>query len=142
MIHDQFKKFVDEKIAENNDKINRKEGNRFAVLPSMANIFNETMFESSMLLLEWNIDRRGRFHQLIKNSKKRRAERERIWEKDKKEQAMINYMNNQADEIERLQEELEEYKQRINEHSKNTDLLKSLYEAGNIDLDENPIDKN
>ena len=55
---------------------------------------------------------------------------------------MINYMNNQADEIERLQEELEEYKHRIDEHSKDTDLLKSLYEAGHIDLDGNPIDKN
>ena len=55
---------------------------------------------------------------------------------------MIDYMNNQADEIERLKEELEEYKHRIDERSKDTDLLKSLYEAGHIDLDGNPIDKN
>ena len=50
-------------------------------------------------------------------------------------------MNNQEDEIERMKEELEDYKQRLNEHSKDTDLLKHLFEIGHIDIDENPINK-
>ena len=51
LIHDQFKRFVNKKIVESNDKIDRKEGNRFPVLPSIAKIFNETNFVSSILLL-------------------------------------------------------------------------------------------
>ena len=54
---------------------------------------------------------------------------------------MIDYMNNQVDEVERMQEELEDYKQRLDEHSKDTDLLKHLYEIGHIDMDGNPINK-
>ena len=50
LIHDQFKGFVNEKITENNDQIDRKEGNKFSVLPSMTKIFKETNFVSSILL--------------------------------------------------------------------------------------------
>ena len=50
LIHDQFKGFVNEKITENNDQIDRKEGNKFSVLPSMTKFFNETNFVSSILL--------------------------------------------------------------------------------------------
>ena len=54
---------------------------------------------------------------------------------------MIDYMNNQEDEIERMREELEDYKQRLDEHLKDTDLLKHLFEIGHIDIDGNPINK-
>ena len=54
---------------------------------------------------------------------------------------MIDCINIQSDEIYRIQEELEDYKQKIQEHSKDTDLLKQLYEDGYIDIDVNPIQK-
>ena len=54
---------------------------------------------------------------------------------------MIDYMEQQADEIERIQEELEDCKRRLEDHSNDTELLKKLYEGGHIDADGNPINK-
>ena len=50
LIHDTFKQFVDEKVAESNNKIDNIKGNKFSVLPTMAKIFADTKFESSTLL--------------------------------------------------------------------------------------------
>ena len=50
-------------------------------------------------------------------------------------------MQQQADDIERLQEELDEHKQKLGDHSNDTELLKKLYERGYIDIDGNPTNK-
>ena len=78
---------------------------------------------------------------MIKNSKKRRVDKEKEYEKEKKNQEMIYYMQQQADDIERLQEELDEHKQKLEDHSNDTELLKELYERGYIDIDGNPTNK-
>ena len=54
---------------------------------------------------------------------------------------MIDYIDQQADDIESLQEELAEYKQKLDDHSKDTEVLKRLYENGNIDMDWEPTNK-
>ena len=54
---------------------------------------------------------------------------------------MIDYMQQQADDIERLQEELDEHKQKLEDHSNDTELLQKLYERGYIDIDGNPTNK-
>ena len=51
---------------------------------------------------------------------------------------MIDYMEQQADEIEKMQEELEDCIKRLEDHSKDTDLLKNLYDKGYIDEAGNP----
>ena len=50
-------------------------------------------------------------------------------------------MNCLDDEIERMQEEIKNYSQRLEDHSKDTDLLKKLYGNGFIDIDGDPVQK-
>ena len=88
-----------------------------------------------------NIERRGRFYQLIKNSKKRKIDKEFNKKQEVKNQEMLDFIEEQRHEIEQMQEELEDYKQKLEDHSKDTDLLKNLYDRGYIDLDGNPINK-
>ena len=113
-------------MIESNEEIDVKKGNKFSVLPALAKVFEETNFVSSMLLLCYKIRRRGRFHQLIKNSKKRRADRNNELEKEKKNQEISDYMLQQAEDIEHLQEQLDEWKQKLEDYSKDTDLLKNF----------------
>ena len=47
---------------------------------------------------------------------------------------MIDYIGQQADDIERLQEELSEYKHKLDNHSKETIFLKKLNENGYLDM--------
>ena len=54
---------------------------------------------------------------------------------------MIDYMEQQADENERIQEELDDCKRKPEDYSSKTKLLKKLYEGGHIDADGNPINK-
>ena len=85
------------------------------------------------------IERRGRFHQLIKNSKKKRCDKEKNDEQSKRNQEMTDYIEKQADEIEHMQEELDELKQKLEDHFRDTDLLKHLYDGGYIDMNGDPI---
>ena len=55
---------------------------------------------------------------------------------------MSELIETQADEIERMKIELDEYKERIENHERETNILKQLYHDGFIDLDGHPIDKN
>ena len=52
---------------------------------------------------------------------------------------MINHIKKQADEIEQMRYELENYKQKLEDHSRDTDLLKQLYDDFFIDIDGNQI---
>ena len=54
---------------------------------------------------------------------------------------MIDYMEQQAGEIERIQEEIDDCKRRLEDHSNDAKLLKKLYEEGHIDADGNHINK-
>ena len=74
----------------------------------------------------------------MKNSKRRRAEKDQIREKDRKDQKLENHISKQADEIEKMKDELKLYKKKLEDHSRDTDLLKQLYDAGFIDIDGNP----
>ena len=49
LIQDRFKQFVDGKLTETNEKIDKKHENKFSVLPVMAKVFAETKFISSLL---------------------------------------------------------------------------------------------
>ena len=55
---------------------------------------------------------------------------------------MIECMQEQADEIEHLQIKLKQYEQDLDDHSKDSELLRRLYESSHIDLDGNPIERN
>ena len=46
---------------------------------------------------------------------------------------MIDYTEQQADEIENMKEELDDCRKRLEDHPKDTDLLKNLYDKGYID---------
>ena len=54
---------------------------------------------------------------------------------------MIDYIEKQRHEIEQMQEELRDYKQRLEDHSRDTELLNNLNGRGFIDLEVNLIDK-
>ena len=79
---------------------------------------------------------------MIKNSKKRRDSKVKEVEKDKRNQEMIDCMQQQADEIEHLKEKLDQYAQDLEDHSRDTELLKRLFERGYIDIEGNPIERN
>ena len=76
-----------------------------------------------------NIERHGRFAQLIKSSKRKRNNRIEESSKNKKEQDYMNCIEQQEEEIENLKEELKDAKSRLENHSRDTDLLKKLYDA-------------
>ena len=88
-----------------------------------------------------HLERHGRFTQLIKSSKKKRSGKIERINKDKKEQEYINLVEEQEDEIDKLKEELRACKSKLDDYSKDTDLLKKLYDDGYIDLDGNPIER-
>ena len=52
---------------------------------------------------------------------------------------MIDYKEQQADEIEKIKEELDDCRERLEDHPKDTELLKNLYDKGCIDETGNPI---
>ena len=79
---------------------------------------------------------------MIKNSKKRREDKEKELEKERKNQELTYYMEQQANDIEQLQEELDECKQKLEDHSRDTELLRKLYEGGYIDQDGKPTYQN
>ena len=54
-----------------------------------------------------------------------------------KDKDLITHIHQQEEEIDRLKDEPKEWKARLEDHSKDTDLLKSLYEQGYIDLNGN-----
>ena len=85
------------------------------------------------------IERRRRFHQLIKNSKNKRCDKDKNVEQSKRNQEMTDCIEKQADEIEHMQEEHDELKLNLEDHSRDTDLLKHLYDGGNIDMNGDPI---
>ena len=74
----------------------------------------------------------------MKNNKRSRAEKDQIREKNRKDQELENHISKQADEKEQMKDELKFYKQKLEDHSRDTDLLKQLYDAGFIDIDDNP----
>ena len=65
-------------------------------------------------------------------------QREEWWTVQKKPGS--DWLNRKkTDEIEHMQEELDELKQKLEDHSRNTDLLKHLYDGGYIDMHGDPI---
>lgn len=79
----------------------------------------------------------GRFHQLVKNSNQRRNN------KVTKENTTIEIERNyivQKKIIQRLEEKMEEFEERIEDGKINSERLQSLFEAGIIDSKGNPID--
>ena len=140
LITDKFRQFVNDRIVECNEKVDEKRGNKFPVLATMAKIFKDTKLVSSNLRALIGIGRKGRFHQLIKSSKKKRIEREEKKSQDKREENYSDFINTQKDEIYDLKEELNECKARLEDHEKDTELLKCLYDQGIIDIDGKPVD--
>ena len=58
--------------------------------------------------------------------------------KDKKHEELVE---KQDEEIEDLKQMLTDTKARLEEHERDSELLRSLYEKGYIDLDGSPIEK-
>ena len=88
------------------------------------------------------IERRGGFHQLVKNSKQRRNEKEHGSKEEIKEKELNKLIHNQEEEIDSLKDELREWKDRLEDHSRDSEILKRLYEQGYIDLDGKPTSRN
>ena len=107
----------------------------------MAKMFKDTKLVSSNLNLLTNLERHGRFYQLIKSSKKKRTENDEKLNEEMKEKKYTDYIDRQKDQIEDLKSELNDYKARLEGRQKDTDLLNNLYSRGFIDIDGNPIDK-
>ena len=61
--------------------------------------------------------------------------------KEDREKEMIKYIDDQEKEIDALKNELIECKERLEDHSNDTDMLKRWYESGFIDIDGNPINR-
>ena len=74
----------------------------------------------------------------MKYSKRRRAEKDQIREKDRKDQELENHIKKHTNKIEQTKEELKFYKKKLEDHSRDADLLKQLYDAGFIDIYGNP----
>ena len=53
----------------------------------------------------------------------------------------MNCIEQQEEEIENLKEELKDAKSRLEDHSRDTDLLKKLYDDEYIDINGDPIDR-
>ena len=62
--------------------------------------------------------------------------------KDKRNQEMIDCMKQQADDIEHLNEMLEQFAQDLEDHSRDTELLKRLFERGYFDIEGNTVERN
>ena len=61
--------------------------------------------------------------------------------KEDREKEMIKYIDDQEKKIDALRNELIECKERLEDHSNDTDMLKILYESGFIDIDGNLINR-
>ena len=60
---------------------------------------------------------------------------------DRKNSELNKLIQQQAEEIEQMKNELDDCRVRLEDHEKDSELLKRLYENGYIDLDGNPIDR-
>ena len=60
---------------------------------------------------------------------------------DEKEQENIDLIEQQKEEMNIMKDEFKELNSRLEEHSKDTDLLRRFYEDGCIDADGNPVDR-
>ena len=60
---------------------------------------------------------------------------------DKEEKKLEDYIEKQYEEIDELKLMLKETTFKLEEHERDTDLLKNLYDKGFIDIDGNPIVK-
>ena len=67
----------------------------------------------------------------------RRNAKKKELEQQKRNQDMIECTQKQADEIEHLQRKLKQYEQDLDNHSKDTEILRRLNESRHIDLDGN-----
>ena len=141
LIPDRFHDFVEQKIVESNSKNDQKTNSKFSVLPSFAKVFDETNFVSSKIVCLIFKERRGRFHQLVKNSKRRRDNIREHENKEMEDKAIQDHISEQEEIIENLKNKLDECKQRIEDYQKDTDVLQKLYQEGYIDLDGEPIHK-
>ena len=126
-------------LIENNKKFDTKWGNKFSVLPSIEKVFAETKFVSSNLLKIFYLERHGRFHQLIKGSKRIIREEDAL--KEQKSRELAELISRQAEEIEQMKDEMVEYKVRVEDYERDSDILKRLYEDDFIDQDGNPVNR-
>ena len=60
---------------------------------------------------------------------------------DNKDKKLEELIEKQDEEIEDLKQMLTDTKARLEEHERDSELLRGLYEKGYIDLDGNPIEK-
>ena len=93
LILDKFHDFVEQKIVESNSKNDQNTKAKFSVLPSFAKVIDETNFVSSKVVCLYFKERRGRFHQLVKNSKRRRDNIREHENKEIKEKATQDHIN-------------------------------------------------
>ena len=87
------------------------------------------------------LERHGRFHQLIKNNKRKLMNKENDVMKDQRNRELSSLIEKQAEEINQMKEELIAYRERVENHERDTELLKRLYEDGYIDLNGDLINR-
>ena len=71
----------------------------------------------------------------------KRANKEKNFEMDKKNQKLSEYMSQQAEEIDEMKNELNDCRRRIKDHEKDSEIPKQLYENGYIHLNGDPVDR-
>ena len=60
---------------------------------------------------------------------------------DKKNQDLSEYIRQQVEEIDDMKNELNDCKRRIEDHEKDSEILKQLYDNGYVDLNGDPVDR-
>ena len=116
LIPDKFHDFVKQKIVESNSKNDQNTNAKFSVLPSFAKVFDETNFVLSKVVCIKLKERRGRFHQLVKNIKRRRDNIREHENKEIEDKATQDHINEQEKIIESLKNKLDECKQKIEDY--------------------------
>ena len=86
-----------------------------------------------------NTETHGRFHQMVKNSKKKREDKMSKVKLQIENKKVQEYLEDQEKRILNLKEELHEYKESLLEAEKDSAKLMKLYQDNYIDLNGDPI---
>ena len=142
LLKDEFKKFVRDKVQQNEKKVVLKRRMVVDAKPAFINLFRNSNMVSSLFesLLHFNIGSKGRFHTLVSGFRKRRfTEIEKDSnEEELKELKKINEMNERT--IAMLNNKLDKYGEDEIENKDNLAKLSKLYEMGVINEDGEYID--
>ena len=90
----------------------------------------------------YQLEKNGKFHDLIKSSRKRRDDKEDKMNLEVKYKQLKGEYDQKSILIQQLQEQVDDFQNVYNENQDNIDKLAHLYDIGLIDENGNPIAQN